>query len=482
MAMKKIFVWASLVLLAAAAAASAQDVKPAKFAGQFYDNDAARLAAGIDSLLTAAGAPPAAAKGRIAAVVVPHAGYVFSAPTAARAYAAVQGGDYETVIIVGPSHRVGFEGCSIWPRGGFETPLGVAAVDEDLARALSRASGFGFVREAFAEEHSVEVQVPFVQRVLPKARIVPVVMGFQTRQTIHALAAGLIKACSGKHVLVVASTDMSHYLPPVEGAKTDAQTIALIQSLKVETLIRRVEAGENILCGGGPVAAALLYAQKLGPVHVEVLKHADSSEGGGPADQVVGYFAGLVIAGEGAPAGTFALTGAQKTSLLRLARTAVTEYVTHRTVVEDNTGDAALAVPRGVFVTLRKKGDLRGCIGYIEPVAPLARAVIETAIYAAAEDPRFPPVGSGELKDIDIEISVLTPAQELTNPLSVVVGRHGLIIEKGGRRGVLLPQVPVENGWDRDTFLEQICVKAGLPTDAWRSAKLQTFEAIVFHE
>lgn len=480
MTMRKTFAWAALLLVAAAAAASAQDVRPAVFAGQFYDKDPGRLSSEIDGWLAESGAAPS---GKVAALIAPHAGYVFSGSTAARAYAAVRGKDYETVVIVGPSHRAGFDGCSIWPRGGFETPLGVAAVDEDLARAISRASGFGFVREAFAQEHSVEVQVPFIQRVLPKARIVPIVMGFQTRETIRSLAAALIKACAGKRVLVVASTDLSHYLPPDKGAATDAQTIALIQSLKVETLIRRVEAGENIMCGGGPVASALLYAEKLGRVRVEALKHADSSEGGGPADQVVGYFAGLVIAGEEAPAAEFSLTAAQKTALLRLARSAVTEYVTRRVVVGDDTGDAALEVPRGVFVTLRKKGELRGCIGYIEPVAPLAKAVVQTAIYAAVQDTRFRPVEPRELKDIDIEISVLTPAKDCTNPLSVEVGRHGLIIAKGDRRGVLLPQVPVENGWDRATYLEQICVKAGLPTDAWRTgARLSTFEAIVFHE
>jgi AmmeMemoRadiSam system protein A len=134
-------------------------------------------------------------------------------------------------------------------------------------------------------------------------------------------------------------------------------------------------------------------------------------------------------------------------------------------------------------VTLTRAGDLRGCIGYIEPVLPLGQAVIRTAIYAATEDRRFQPVTAAELKDIRVEISVLTPAREIARAELVKVGTHGLIVEKGGLKGVLLPQVPVDNGWDRETFLAQGCIKAGLPPDAWkRGAKLSVFEAIVFHE
>ncbi len=474
---------AALALIPALAAA--QRTKPAAFAGQFYDADAGTLAARIDGYLAAA--KTAAPQGRIAAIVVPHAGYVYSGPTAAVAYALVRGRGYDTVVIIGPSHQVGFEGCSIYPDGGFETPLGTAAVDAGLAREISKASGFGFDPEAFAREHSVEVQVPFVQRALPGARIVPIVMGFQTRATIRSLAEGLIKACRGKNVLVVASTDLSHFLSQKDASSTDARAISLVRELKTETLIRLVESGANIMCGGGPVASALLYAQKPGPARVEVLRRADSTEAGGPDDRVVGYFAAAVATGAGepaaAPAQEFSLTAENKAALLKLARAAVTEYVTRRAVVDLDTKEAVLLEPRGVFVTLKKRGGLRGCIGFIEPVAPLAKAVVQCAIYAATEDPRFPPVREAELKDLEVELSVLTPAKEITNPALVRVGTHGLIMQRGDRRGVLLPQVPVENGWDRETFLDEACLKAGLPSDAWKKgARIFTFEAIVFHE
>ena len=464
------------------AAALGQGIRPAAFAGQFYPADAARLASEIDGYLAAAeaAAPAAPPPGRIAGLVVPHAGYVYSGQTAAAAYALLRGQAIDTVVIIGPSHRVAFEGASIWPEGGFETPLGVARVDEGLAKEITKASGFRFRKEAFAEEHSVEVQVPFVQRVLPGAAIVPIVMGEQTRTTIRTLAAALAKACRDRRVVVVASTDLSHFLPVERAQATDAATAALIRDLKTEAIIRKVEAGENIMCGGGPVASVLLFAEKTGRPKVEILARTDSSGFGGP---VVGYLAAAVLSEAPGPPEEFTLTADEKADLLKLARAALTEYVTRGTEVDDLSGRDKFRAPRGAFVTLTRDGALRGCIGYIEPVLPLGRAVIRTAIYAATEDPRFRPVKAAELKDLRIEISVLTPAREIDDPRLVKVGTHGLIVEKDGAKGVLLPQVPVDNGWDRETFLGQGCLKAGLPRDAWkRGAKLSVFEAIVFHE
>ena len=471
-----------LVALLVPAAALGQGIRPAAFAGQFYPADAARLASDIDGYLAAAeaAAPAAPPAGRIVGLIVPHAGYVYSGKTAAAAYALLRGRAIDTVVIIGPSHRVAFEGASIWPDGGFETPLGVARVDEGLAKEIAKASGFRFRREAFAEEHSVEVQVPFVQRVLPGAAIVPIVMGEQTRATIRTLAAALAKACRDRRVVVVASTDLSHFLPVERAQGTDAGTAALIRDLKTEAIIRKVEAGENIMCGGGPVASVLLFAEKAGRPKVEILARTDSSGFGGP---VVGYLAAAVFSGAPAAPEEFTLTADEKADLLKLARAALTEYVTRGTEVDDLTGREKFRTPRGAFVTLTRDGALRGCIGYIEPVLPLGRAVIRTAIYAATEDPRFRPVKAAELKDLRIEISVLTPAREIDDPRLVKVGTHGLIVEKDGAKGVLLPQVPVDNGWDRETFLGQGCLKAGLPPDAWkRGAKLSVFEAIVFHE
>jgi MEMO1 family protein len=478
-------VLAAAVLLASLfpAQAAGPSVRPPAFAGAFYPADPAALAAEIDRALDAAEAPGDEPAGHLVGLIAPHAGYVYSGRTAAAAYARARGRKIATVVIVAPSHRAAFEGLAVWPEGGFRTPLGVARVDAALAKAIAKASGARFLPEAFAEEHAVEVQVPFIQRALPEAAIVPLVMGRQTGAAVRSLAAALAKTCLGKDVLVVASTDLSHFLPAAAAQKTDAGTAALIEGLKTETLIRKAEAGENVMCGGGGVAALLLFAEKAGRPRVRILARTDSSSFGGP---VVGYLAAAVYAGAPVTAtgpAVPAMDGADKAALLGLARAAVAEFLATGVEIEDRTGLARLAKPHGVFVTLTRKGELRGCIGFIDPIMPLGRAVIRAAVYAATEDPRFPRVGPDELAGLRFEISVLTPARGIDDPKTVRVGTHGLIVEQGGRRGVLLPQVAVDEGWDRSTFLDQVCLKAGLPPDAWRrGAKLSVFEAVVFRE
>jgi AmmeMemoRadiSam system protein B/AmmeMemoRadiSam system protein A len=461
-------------------AAFGQEVREAVWAGQFYDSDAGQLAARIERFLR--NVPPQPdLQGEIKGLIVPHAGYVYSGQTAAYAYSLVKGKPYDTVVIIGPSHRFGFKGCSIYPKGGFRTPLGTAVVDEALAAELMKRAGFKFIPEAHQAEHSVEVQVPFVQTVLPGAKIVPVVMGFPETWTVNALAAALDSACAGKKVLVIASTDMSHYLTKDKANAADAKTIELIKALKASQIERKLEAEENILCGGSPVAAVILYAGKRGPARAEILKYSDSAEAGGEVSHVVGYVSAALVADARPSEPSFELSGAEKKELLELARSAVGAYVEDGRVIEYSSTNSRFLAHRGVFVTLKKRGALRGCIGFIEPVMPLALGVVEAAIYAAARDVRFEPVSKAELKSLEYEISVLAPLEDMPDPNLVKVGKHGLVIEMNGRKGLLLPQVPVENGWDRRMFLEQTCLKAGLPPDAWKKgAKLQSFEAIVF--
>jgi MEMO1 family protein len=469
----------SLVLCLSAPLAWAQGIRAAVVAGQFYEGSPAKLAAQIDGFLAAA-KPEKNPAGQVRALIVPHAGYVYSGAVAAFAYKLVQGYDFETVVIIGPTHRYGFEGCSIYPEGGFETPLGVAEVDKTAAQALIKASGFSFDPEAHREEHSVEVQVPFVQKVFPKAKIVPIVMGYPDEQTIRAMAGALAKVLKDKKALVIASTDMSHYLEKGKANALDADTMALVQSLKTNAIMKKVARNENVLCGGGPVLAALFYAQKMGEVKVGILKYADSSLTTGDASGVVGYMAAAVYAGRPLP--EFSLSLEEKKELLGLARQAVEKFVRERKVVDYETTNPNFLAERGAFVTLTKAGRLRGCIGFIEPVYPLHLTVLRAAIYAATEDTRFNPVTAEELKDLSYEISVLTPIKKIDNPGLVQVGKHGLVIAKGNQRGLLLPQVAVENKWNREEFLAQCCLKAGLAEDAWKKgAEISVFEAIVFH-
>lgn len=456
-----------------------QGIRKAANAGTYYPDNPEILSRQIDDFFKNAKVVTLPSED-VVALIAPHAGYIYSGQVAASAYRLVRGKNYESVVVIAPSHRFPFNGCSIYLQGGYETPLGTADVDESLALEISKASGFKYIAEAHAgQEHSLEVQVPFIQKALPKAKIVPIIIGFQTKSTVTQLANALARVLPGKNALVIASTDMSHQLPKKEANETDAATISLIQSFQVDTLLRKTYEGENIMCGCGPVVSALLYAQRRGRAKVEVCEYADSSQyGKGPESGVVGYLAAAILV-EG-PSPEFTLSSEEKKELLDLARSAINEYISNGRVADFRTQNSNISTCKAAFVTLKKHGQLRGCIGYIEPVAPLFETVIQASIYAACRDPRFPPVSAEELKDLEIEISVLSPLRKIDSPQLIEVGKHGLVISKGDYKGLLLPQVAVENHWSRQTFLEQACLKAGLASDSWKSgAEIFIFEAIV---
>jgi len=457
-----------------------QGIREPVWAGQFYDKRPAVLSAQIDSFLDNAAkisAPP----GKIQALIVPHAGYIYSGQVAAYAYQLVKGKSFDTVVILGTSHRFGFKGCSIYSDGGYKTPLGITEVDPSLAQKISRNSGFKFIPQAHSQEHSVEVQIPFIQKVLPEAKIVPIVVGIPSQKTISTLASALEKSLKDKKALVVASTDMSHFYSHEKAAVIDGNTISLISSFKINELIDRLEKGENIMCGGSGVAASLLYANKTGEGKVQILRYQDSSQAGGSTAEVVGYLSAVIYQQEKMP--SFSLTSQEKSELLELARNSVTKYVNEKQMLSYNPESTRLLTPCGAFVTLKKHGNLRGCIGFIEPIAPLYQTIMQAAVYAATQDFRFKPVASAEIKDLEFEISVLTPLQKINDPEIVTVGRHGLVIAQNGKKGLLLPQVAVENNWSRSTFLQQACIKAGLPPTAWKEgAEIYVFQAIVFKE
>ena len=475
---RKILLFLSFIIICSSFILS-QGIREAVWAGKFYDASPDTLSRHIENLLQSAMKMPSFS-GKMLALIAPHAGYIYSGSIAASAYSLIRGKNYQTVIIVGPSHHYGFRGCSIYLQGGYKTPLGLVKIDQDLASKLSKASGFKYIPEAHREEHSVEVQLPFIQKTLPQAKTVPIVMGLPTKKTIITLANALSKIIQDEKTLVIASTDMSHYLPKKQANVIDAKTISLVQSFKTDILIRKLERKENFLCGGGPVASVLLYAKKKAEAKVKILKYADSSEAGTSPSGVVGYFAAAVYQEVSQP--EFSLSLAEKKELLQLARLAIEKFILEKKILNYQTQDSKLLTKKGAFVTLKKSGRLRGCIGFIEPVLPLYQTVIQAAIYAAYRDQRFPPVSPEEINHLEIEISVLSPLKKINNPHLIEVGKHGLFISKGNRSGLLLPQIPVENNWSRNTFLQQACLKAGLPQNAWKhGADFFIFEAIVFH-
>lgn len=476
--------------------AKAQEVRPPAVAGAFYPADASELSPLVQGYLDRV--PRGATPGKIVGIVAPHAGLIYSGPVAAYAYKQLPGADFKTVVLVGPSHYVDFKGVSVYDRGAWKTPLGEVKIDTALAKEiLAQNSAFTFYPEAHRQEHSLEVQLPFLQKVLPAASIVPLVMGRQDQATVEALAQALSKVLKDKPVLLVASSDWSHYHPAAKASALDQKGLECVEKLDGSLLMTRLHNGYTQACGGGPVAAVLMAAKALGADHSTLLKYGDSGDITGDKQSVVGYAAVILTRGTfkpGADAGlkpaaasvvlreNYISSSGQK-KLLEIARRTIEAYVTRGEIPAYENLEAELLRPGAAFVTINKNGRLRGCIGYTEPYYALAQTVTMAAAAAATRDSRFPPVDAEELKELHVEISVLTPRREVQKIEDIQVGIHGLIITQGRNSGLLLPQVATQYGWDRQTFLEQCCLKAGLPKDAWKSgAKIYSFTAQVFGE
>lgn len=269
-------------------------IRPAAVAGSWYPANAGALIREVDAYLNAAAKGPT---GSLHAIVAPHAGLMFSGPVGAYAYKAAAASEFEVAVLVGPSHFVGFEGAALWSDGAFECPLGPASVDTAGARALAASSVVHALRSAHAREHSLEMQLPFLRRVFPGVPIVPVLIGYQRRATIEALAAALAGAFAGRRALLVASTDLSHYFDAATAATLDARVQRLVEAFDPEGLLELfeqypdAERGRYVACGGGAAIAVMMAARALGARDGRVLKYAHSGEVSGDNDGVVGYLA-----------------------------------------------------------------------------------------------------------------------------------------------------------------------------------------------
>jgi MEMO1 family protein len=267
-----------------------QPVRRPAVAGSWYPGSAQALAREVDRYLAAV--PRPVVRGTIRGLVAPHAGLVYSGPVAAWSYRAVEGQPYDVVLLVGPSHHVGFEGVAIYPRGVFETPLGPAGIDEETARLLLAAGGVVHDHPAaHAREHSLEMQLPFLGRVLPGVPIVPLVMGYQTPTTIAELADALARTLVGRQALLVASSDLSHYLDSRTASRVDGVVLDLVRRFDAEGLLQVLDEEPHHACGGGPIVAVMRAAAALGARDGRVLRYADSGDVSGDRGAVVGYMA-----------------------------------------------------------------------------------------------------------------------------------------------------------------------------------------------
>jgi MEMO1 family protein len=453
------------------------DIREPAVAGMFYPKDKKELISRIDNYLD--NVKYQRVKGKLVAMIVPHAGYDYSGQVAAYGYKELEGKTYNRVILIGASHYQRFDGISVAEYDYYQTPLGKVKVDRDFAKKLIESSSkFTFLPEAHNREHSLEVQLPFLQRVMNKdLKIVPIIFGNASIANSQILAMSLASLVDDK-TLIICSTDWSHYHDYKRAIKLDKEGISAVLKGDLSSYVALLSKGSSEACAAPAVITTMLLTPSLGANKTELLNYANSGDVTGDKSRVVGY-ASIAYSSQSSP-----LLKAEMRQLLGLARRSIRGHLLGKEPEKIDVEKGVLGEKRGVFVTLKKQGKLRGCIGYILPHIPLAEAVQAMAVSAAVSDARFPKVTIDELPKIDIEISVLSRLEKVKNIDEIKIGRDGLYIVEGRKSGLLLPQVAVEQNWNRNQLLENVCYKARLSKDAWKNsdAALYRFSADIFHE
>ena len=493
-------------------------IRQAQVAGSWYPDDKEQLAAYLDQMLGAS--KPPKLDGKVMALISPHAGYRFSGKAAATGYALLRGQDIRRVVVLAISHHFPLHGASIPDVTHFETPLGLIPLDGAAVARLRRTSVVDAVAQAETEEHSLEMQLPLLQRVIPNFTLVPILVGQMRDADYGELAAALAEIVDAQ-TLVVASSDFTHrgsnYGYEVPAGKNSIQErLKLIDDGSVEQILKLSRRGliahadktGTTICGLNPIALLLELLGKFPGTKGQVVNRYTSGDVTADWSSTVTYV-DVVFTGnwpraskiEAARAGgekMFPLSEEERGALLRLARASLEASVRKGSFDPE----VRKTVPRtpslerkaGAFVTLKCKmnddgrctgrgEDLRGCIGTIEPSESVYDTVAQRAASAALEDTRFPhTVSVAELPYVTIEISVLTPPVPIKGPDEIVIGKHGIMLGVGWNRATFLPQVAPEQGWDRETTLRHLARKAGLPEDAWKKAEYKVYEAIVFGE
>ncbi len=467
-------------------------------AGTWYPRDADALARDVDAMLDRAPVPAKAEEGTVVALIAPHAGYVYSGETAAHGFRRIRGARYERVLLLGPSHFARFRGAALPEGEVLRTPLGDVPIDIEAVEALRERPGFATVAGAFDREHCIEAELPFLQRALvPGWRAVPLLLGSGTTGASAQSVADGLRALLGPGTLMVVSSDFTHYgaafgyLPfqecvPEKLRELDLGAARLAEARDAEGFESYADRTGATICGRDAIGVLL----RLLPANATASLAAYDTSGRMTGDfgHSVSYATLVFRSPDGTRAG---LAETEKTTLLDLAWASIRDAILRDGSLSRALAAADLTPPlretRGAFVTLEEPAEgasrplaLRGCIGTLLPHEALYESVIHNAAEAALRDPRFEPVGAGELARLRLSISALTPIRPVKEPDAVVLGRDGVVLEKGAHRAVFLPQVAQEQGWGIRETLEHLALKAGLPRDGWKGAQLSVFEAEVF--
>jgi len=476
-----------------------KDVLISSLAGRWYLDDANALNEQIEGFFKKVKVKP---KGNVIALILPHAGYTYSGQTAAWGLKTTDK-QYKRIVVLGPSHYVHIEEMLSVPRvTHYETPLGQIPLDTEFIGKLLKHPLFQNIPHTHTREHSVQIELPLLQYRQKDFKLVPIVVGNCSRQSIDK-AAAILSSLIDSETLVIASSDFVHYgadygfVPfkeniPEQIKKLDMGAYEHISNLDSSGFVKYKQKTGATICGYIPIAILLSMLEK--PVEGQLIKYTTSGELTGDFTNSVSYLS-VVFSGTWdtnlpsvkARLDASALTGQDKKQLLILSRESMLFALKHRRTPQESDLSATISElmrqPRAAFVTLKKDGQLRGCIGDIFPRQPLYKSVIANAINACVNDRRFLPVSIAECNDITIEISALTPPGPVASSAGIRIGTDGVVLRKEGRSAVFLPQVAPEQGWDLETTLTHLSMKAGLPADAWKEgAVFLTFQADVFGE
>ena len=508
---------------ACGAAAAGGTTRPPALAGSWYPESPAILLATARDLLRQAAAAPAPA-GRPLALVVPHAGWAYSGVVAAAAYRLLARGEFARVVVVAPSHHGSFDGYALDDARAYRTPLGEVPLAREAVETLKAPGLARVVQGVTGPEHAIEIELPFLQAVLGRFSLVPVLVGRVDAAAQEAFALRLAMLDDGK-TLFVFSSDFTHYGPrfeyspfgPTSAARTkiralDAAAIDLLCRVDAEGFRGFVKEKDATICGRSGLGTMLELLARIAPkARGTLLAHWASGEMPGSRDDSSVDYAALAYTREGGAGGPALTTPPAMTpvdasapplpealgrTLVRVARGALEADLARDTArldmalrdLDDSTEASRL---QAVFVTLKKTdpleiarlGELRGCIGQVVPTYPLVLAVVKSALDAALDDPRFPEVEASELPSLSVEVTVLSPIVPVASWGAIRIGTHGIVLEKGGRRALFLPQVAVEQKWTLEETLDHLASKAGLGRGEWRTgARFSVFTGQVFHE
>lgn len=469
-------------------------------AGQFYPGSPNGLKAELQRLF--AKPERQEPQKKTLAVISPHAGYVYSGSVAAMAFMQVDPDkQYDNIFVIGSSHRYTFDGAAVFTRGHYKTPLGIVPVNLKLSHELMTVNSLFTDRSDVQNyEHSLEVQLPFLQYRLKKPfQIVPIVIATQSASTCRNIAHALQSYLTPDNLFVI-STDFSHYPDYENACRVDRMTaesiVANDPDILLKSLDKNVHAGvpglSTCLCGWTSVLTLLYMTEKNQGIRYRIIKYKNSGDAVGIENKsrVVGYYAITIEQTEnvkpvsGVRTDQF-LDAEDKSTMLSLARNAISSKLIpgQQSVSENLTLSHALMQKAGLFISLYKQGKLRGCIGRFTPDLPLHKLIQEIAVASALRDHRFHPVTASEIPELKIEISVLTPLVKIESIDEIELGRHGIYIKSGSQTGTYLPQVALNTGWTKLEFLEHCSAdKAGIGRNGWKEAEIFIYEALIIKE